>query len=160
MELQISESRPERINPQLFIQSVDTYFDGGQVQSSTENDAGQAASAAIRETAQSLGEVWASRWSDNDFIGYLSMYSRDFIGPNGENMSQWARARRAPLSKPGNIYVQVGNFNTTMINDDVQISFDQNYNSSNYSDRVRKQLVLTAEEDGWKIIREVTLETY
>jgi len=75
-------------------------------------------------------------------------------------MSQWARARRAPLSKPGNIYVQVGNFNTTMINDDVQISFDQNYNSSNYSDRVRKQLVLTAEEDGWKIIREVTLETY
>ena len=160
MELQISESRPERINPQLFIQSVDTYFDGGQVQSSTENDAGQAASAAIRETAQSLGEVWASRWSDNDFIGYLSMYSRDFIGPNGENISQWARARRAPLSKPGNIYVQVGNFNTTMINDDVQISFDQNYNSSNYSDRVRKQLVLTAEEDGWKIIKEVTLETY
>ena len=160
MELQISESRPERINPQLFIQSVGSYFEQGQVQPPTETRAGQAVNAAMRGTAQSLVEMWASRWSDKDFIGYLSMYSRDFIGPQGENLSQWARARRAPLSKPGNISVQVTNFNTTMINDDVQISFDQNYNSRDYSDRVRKQLVFTTNEEGWKIIREVTLETY
>ncbi|MEQ9210652.1 MAG: hypothetical protein RLN96_12605, partial [Pseudomonadales bacterium] len=78
-----------------------------------------------------------------------------------ENFSQWARARRAPLSKPGPISVQVDNFSTTVINDDeVQVSFDQDYNSSNYSDRVRKQLVFTRENQTWKIIKEVTLETY
>ncbi|MFX4227751.1 MAG: hypothetical protein ACFHHU_07665 [Porticoccaceae bacterium] len=38
-------------------------------------------------------------------------------------------------------------------------SFDQDYNSSNYSDRVRKQLVFTRENQTWKIIKEVTLET-
>jgi len=141
MELQISKSRPDRINPQLFIQSVDTYFDGGEIQPSTESRIGQVAPAPIRQTAQNLVEMWASRWSDKDFIGYLSMYSSNFIGPNGENMSQWASARRAPLSKPGNISDQVSNFNTTMINDEFQISFDQNYNSRDYSDRVRKQLV-------------------
>ncbi len=160
MELQISESRPEQINPVLFVQSVDSYYDEGSAQAFKDSGSELSTNSSIQENIQKQVEMWAFHWSDKDIISYLSMYSRDFIGQQGENMSQWARARRAPLSKPGNISVQVSNFNTRIIDNDVHVSFDQNYNSSNYSDRVRKQLVFTNEEQGWKIIREVTLETY
>mgnify|MGYP003674551411 CR=1 FL=1 len=168
MELQIPESRSEQINPVLFVQSVDSYFAETPAEvpaevpaeAPSEIPADQPVSSTVREDVQKQVEMWASHWSDKNIIGYLSMYSRNFIGPQGENMNQWARARRAPLSKPGPISVLVNNFDTRIINNDVQVSFDQNYSSSNYSDRVRKQLVFTNEAEGWKIIREVTLETY
>lgn len=167
MELQISESRPEQISPLLFVKSVESLYETGNPQSPESGNStqmsveGGAADAEIIAAVQNQVRAWASLWSDKDLIGYLSMYSREFIGQGGENFGQWARTRRAPLTKPGPISVQVDNFNTTVINnDEVQVSFDQDYNSSNYSDRVRKQLVFTRENQTWKIIKEVTLETY
>lgn len=167
MELQISESRPEQINPLLFVQSVESFYEEENSQSSENGNSAQiatepgAADADITAAVQNQVRMWASLWSEKDLIGYLSMYSREFSGPDGENFSQWARARRTPLSKPGHISVMVSNFSTTVINnDEVQVNFDQDYNSSNYSDRVRKQLVFTRENQTWKIIKEVTLETY
>lgn len=166
MELQISESRPEQISPLLFVQSVESYYEDESQPPGDSNTAQTAtqtgtADADIIASVQRQVRAWASLWSAKDFFGYLSMYSREFTGPGGESFSQWARERRAPLSKPGPISVQVNNFSTTVINaDEVQVSFDQDYNSSNYSDRVRKQLVLTRENQTWKIIKEVTLETY
>jgi len=160
MELQISESRPEQINPLLFVQSVESFYN----QSPESGRSGQAASLAdsdIIASVQNQVEEWASLWSEKDFIGYLSMYSQEFAGPEGESFGQWAQARRSPLSKPGAISVQVSNFSTTVLNDnEVRVNFDQEYSSSNYSDHVRKQLVFTREGEYWKIIKEVTLETY
>jgi hypothetical protein len=160
MELQISETRPENISPVLFVQSVESY-ELTEAGSSSSGNSTQTIPGNIIADIQNLVENWASHWSNKNLIEYLSMYSRNFVGPEGEDFSQWARARRDPLTKAGSISVRTSNFDINAINNnEVRVSFDQAYNSSNYSDRVRKQLVFRLEDQDWKIIREVTLETY
>lgn len=163
MELQLSDSRPVNINPVLFVQSIESYYEQEQGQASapvTELDE-EPIPTGLNATIETLMETWASRWSNKDLIGYLSMYSRNFIGPGGEDFREWVSARRGPLSKPGPISVELSNIDIDVMNNrQVEARFDQAYDSSNYSDRVRKQLVFALEDEGWKIIREVTLETY
>ena len=64
---------------------------------------------------------------------------------------------RAKLGKKGEIKVQLGTPSIKADGEVVLVSFEQRYQSGNYSDVVQKQLEWVREGSDWKIRREAQL---
>lgn len=188
MELQINDTRPENINPVLFTQTVDTFFTGEitelqQPQSQrteiVNNQSAAALNTAIAANtpiesgvssqqkiqhgiiAKAVISNWASSWSNKNYSAYISNYSSDFISAKGLNFPKWTESRKWALNKPGNIQVEASNFNTeSLSSDQIIVIFDQSYSSTNYNDKVQKELTLIRENADWKILKEITIKTY
>jgi len=111
--------------------------------------------------AKAVISNWSNAWSNKDYTGYISSYAPEFISSKGQGYEQWAESRKWALNKPGNILVQASNLETESVSPDEIIAiFDQAYESSNYSDKVQKELTLVRQNADWKILKEVTLKTY
>ncbi len=98
---------------------------------------------------------WASAWSAQDVNAYLSHYSSGYAPANGQSLSSWKSQRQTRLTKPAFIKVSISTPQVTMRGDShAEVSFTQSYQSNTYSDRVRKQVLMTLENGRWLIAEE------
>ena len=103
-------------------------------------------------------EDWKNAWQAADVENYLAVYSERFIPAEKVPLTIWKDKRRASLAKPRYIRLKIDNPIIEMISDDrLQITFTQHYASDNYSDSVRKALIMEREKETWKITEERTL---
>jgi tetratricopeptide (TPR) repeat protein len=98
---------------------------------------------------------WVKAWSDNDVPGYLGHYAPDFKTPKGEARAEWEARRKALVSKPRKIRVDVESpkvaFNE---NGQVTVTFRQNYESGPLKITSNKTLVMVKTGDKWLIQQE------
>lgn len=185
MELQITDAREDKIKPVLFIQTVESFFNtelaelepqalAPPTKANTSEPAinnSNPADSIVEENlivgsdsfaeAHSFVDTWAEAWSSKDYDTYINQYSERFVSTKGEDFNEWARVRKTRLNKPGPISIITSNLQVDAIgNYQLRITFDQQYSSSNYSDRVLKELVLVKDTIDWKILRESTIDEY
>ena len=116
-------------------------------------------------TAQDLGErnqlaqaveQWRKDWASLDTDGYLKHYSRDFSSGN-MNFAAWAKQKQQVNSAKSWVKVSLSNismFTYPEQPDLVVVNFEQDYSSSNLSNRMKKRQYWIKQGDHWKIIYE------
>ncbi|MBL8434371.1 MAG: tetratricopeptide repeat protein [Zoogloea sp.] len=102
-------------------------------------------------------EAWRQAWEAKDSARYLSFYGSAFVPAGNKPRAAWETDRRAKLGKKGEIKVQLGTPSIKAEGEVVLVSFEQRYQSGNYSDVVQKQLEWVREGSDWKIRREAQL---
>ncbi len=102
-------------------------------------------------------EAWRQAWEAKDSARYLSFYGSAFVPAGNKPRAAWETDRRAKLGKNGEINVQLGTPSIKADGEVVLVSFEQRYQSGNYSDVVQKQLEWVREGSDWKIRREAQL---
>lgn len=101
-----------------------------------------------------LLEAWRQAWETKDVARYLSFYSKDFVPPAKKSLAAWEADRRAKLEKKGDIQVRVLNPFFVLSGNVATVVFDQQYQSSNFSDAGGKRLEWIKEGSEWRIRRE------
>ena len=81
----------------------------------------------------------------------LVTWSGAFVPAGNKPRAAWETDRRAKLGKKGEIKVQLGTPSIKADGEVVLVSFEQRYQSGNYSDVVQKQLEWVKEGGDWKI---------
>lgn len=102
-------------------------------------------------------EAWRQAWEAKDVGRYLGFYSKDFTPADKRARAAWEADRRVKLTKKGDIHVQVSAASYKREGDAVLVTYEQRYQSGNYSDAGRKQLEWVNEGGDWKIRREAQL---
>ena len=108
---------------------------------------------AARLVASRL-EAWRVAWESKDAGRYLALYASTFVPADKRARSAWEADRRSKLDKKGEIKVQVNAPAIKADGEAVSVTFEQRYQSGNYSDVGRKQLEWVREGGEWKIRRE------
>src|SRR5262245_1628729 len=112
---------------------------------------------AADESAEVLKAVngWAAAWSRKDADTYLAYYAREFKTPGGEAREAWEKTRRARITAPKSISVDVASPKVTMDGADrARVTFRQNYKSDVLKSNSSKTLVMVKADGGWKILEE------
>jgi hypothetical protein len=114
--------------------------------------AAQALRAGLTQRVERWRQDWESRNSDH----YLQHYARSFASAD-TSLAKWsAQKRRVNASKEW-IKVQLSDMSMFLYpgrNDLAVVSFWQDYNSSNLSNKMRKRQYWIREGDTWKILYE------
>ncbi|MFT3736274.1 MAG: TolC family outer membrane protein [Rhodocyclaceae bacterium] len=115
-----------------------------------------AADAPVPEHCQFAAQDWAAAWSAKDLDKYLGYYSPGFEPMTRADQKAWKQLRAERLNKPY-IAVKLADIKVKQISaSSCEVSFNQQYRSSDYNDDVNKTLVIRREADSsWKIQREV-----
>ncbi len=104
-------------------------------------------------------ENWKDSWENGDIKSYFDAYSDSFIPSSQTSLTRWKKKRETSLTRPKFIHIDLINPVIEMIQPGtVTITFQQIYESDRYADTVIKKLTLNREQDGWKIIREETVQ--
>jgi murein L,D-transpeptidase YafK len=114
---------------------------------------------AERERFMRQLEAWRSDWESRDAQKYLSHYARDFRAGVMDLAAWSARKRRVNAAKK---WIKVGLSNLGVLRSAgegaiIEVTFDQDYRSSNLSQRARKRQYWVEEDGRWKIAYENTL---
>lgn len=113
------------------------------------------AAPGVREAAIEALQGWAKAWSDQDVARYLASYSNRFEPGNGVSLDTWKQQRRARLTAPISINIQVLNPQVTVLSDNsARVSFIQVYQSNSYADQVSKVMEFAREGRSWRITKE------
>jgi Flp pilus assembly protein TadD len=115
------------------------------------------AAAAADSSAEVLNAVngWAQAWSKKDADAYLAYYAKEFKTPGGESRASWEKTRRARISAPKSISVDVTSPKVTMNGaDQATVTFRQNYRSDVLKANSQKTLVLVKSDGRWQIVEE------
>lgn len=110
-------------------------------------------------------EGWKIAWQNSsgeigDMETYLANYTKDFIS-DGVPKERWQQKKRKNNRKKQWINIQLSDVLVEKIaenNNQVKVSFMQEYNSSNYSDKSKKILILSRADLNWLISKENTVE--
>lgn len=112
---------------------------------------------ASQEVRQFLQE-WATAWEQSAGTAgvsapYLAMFSKDFMA-DGQKRDQWLQNKKRINRQKEWIRVVLHDITVTNAPDSgqVQVEFEQDYASSNYSEKARKSMVLRQEDGAWKIL--------
>lgn len=179
--MQLSESRPDTLNPVLFMQSVDSFMQAEIAAIDATNAGVVAAAPAATQPNSTPGvrplvaapiapdaapheqivvdavrravDAWVAAWSAKDLQRYLQSYTEGFTGSQGSH-NAWVENRTSALNKPGDIEVSLSNFEIVTSGNEVIAHFDQAYRSANYSDQVRKTLIYEFAGNRWLISSE------
>jgi ketosteroid isomerase-like protein len=174
LEMQSAEGPPETINPVLFVQSTQSFFEAEMENIEAINIAeassepsivpARAAPAPISTHLQILRDAledqtleWAADWSAKDLEAYLNHYAADFLPADATSAREWRISRSVALNKPGDILVEISDFDVFIDGNIATARFEQRYESSNYADRVEKTLVYSYLGDSWKISSETSI---
>jgi len=101
-------------------------------------------------------DAWRRDWESNDVERYLAHYAKDFR-TSDRDLEEWkAHKRRVSAGKS---WIKLELDNLSVLRDPgakelLSVSFDQNYRSSNLSQRTRKQQYWAREGARWKIVYE------
>lgn len=175
LEMQSAEGPPETINPVLFVQSTQSFFEA-ELENIEAIDIAEAGGAAIqpapslpapapisthlqilRDALEELTLAWAEAWSAKDLESYLNYYAADFLPAEATSSREWRISRSVALNKPGEISVEISEFDVFIDGNTATARFQQSYESSNYADRVEKTLVYSYVGDSWKISSETSI---
>lgn len=97
---------------------------------------------------------WAAAWSAKSADMYFSFYANDF-SPPGVPRATWQAQRQDRLQEAKWIKVGLKDFKIKPLKGKMaSVRLIQEYQSAEYSDRIRKELVLHYTVDGWRIIAE------
>ncbi|MBV1877081.1 MAG: hypothetical protein KUG79_05525 [Pseudomonadales bacterium] len=108
--------------------------------------------------AKAMMDLWAAAWSEKNIGQYLAYYSADFTVPGNLSRKQWEKLRRSRITKPKSIDVFLVYDNFAVSADgQVEIEFNQVYNSNLFSDQSRKRVALKKEGEFWLIMKETNL---
>ena len=111
----------------------------------------------LEDPAKVIGpllEAWRQAWESKDVARYLSFYSKDFVPPARKSIAAWEADRRAKLEKNGAIQVRVLNPFFVLSGNVATVVFDQQYQSTTFSDAGGKRLEWIKEGSEWRIRRE------
>lgn len=100
-------------------------------------------------------EQWAQSWRSRDVDAYFAHYSDDFE-PSSGSLQEWRAERRARLSQPEFIEVEIAGLRLLSTGEtQAQVAFRQSYRSDRFADAVDKVLELRRSANGdWLIVRE------
>ena len=101
-------------------------------------------------------EQWRSDWESRNTEAYLGHYAKNFVG-DGLSLDQWSERKRQINAAKTWIKVQLGNmdmFRYPGKTEMVVVSFQQDYQSSNLSNAMKKRLYWVNEGGTWKIVDE------
>jgi murein L,D-transpeptidase YafK len=109
-----------------------------------------------REELRQAVEQWRKDWASMNTDDYLKYYSRDFSSGNMD-YAAWARQKKQVNSAKSWIKVSLNNismFTYPEQPDLVVVDFEQDYSSSNLSNRMKKRQYWIRQDHHWKIIYE------
>jgi murein L,D-transpeptidase YafK len=113
----------------------------------------------VRAERQSLAqalEAWRRDWESRDVENYLRHYSKQFTSGK-QGLAEWARQKRQVNA--GKAWIKVRLSGVSMFRYPGQtelavVTFDQDYASSNLSNRMKKRQYWIREAGAWRIIHE------
>lgn len=110
--------------------------------------------ASPREPAMQMIEAWRKSWEGSDFEQYMGYYSKNFRSLS-KNKNQWQNYKES-LSKmrEGDISVTITEPKILAFEDQLLVTFFQDYKSPQHADFGRKFLYLQWEGDRYRIIAE------
>lgn len=121
-----------------------------QMDWSSEQDQGER-DALLQEIEQ-----WRKDWASLDTDAYLRHYSRDFSS-DSVNYAAWAKQKQLVNSAKAWIKVNLSNVSVFTYPEQpnmVVVNFEQDYNSSNLSNRMKKRQYWIKNNDRWQIVYE------
>lgn len=116
---------------------------------------------ADRDSFLAALDAWRRDWESNDVERYLAHYAKEFRASDRDLEGWKAHKRRVNAGKSW-IKVSFGNlsvFRDPGANDLVSVTFDQDYRSSNLSQRTRKRQYWVREGARWRIVYEAPLRS-
>ena len=106
-------------------------------------------------------EAWKEAWQTQDANSYLGAYSKKFTPEDGLSLSVWKDKRTRSIYRPSSIKIDIEDpVVETLQENQLLITFKQNYTSNSYHDSVMKALTMEKEENGWKITREREIKKF
>ena len=111
---------------------------------------------ADRDTFRAALDAWKRDWESNDVERYLAHYAKEFRTSDKDLESWKAHKRRVSAGKS---WIKVEFDKLSVLRDPgakdlVSVTFDQDYRSSNLSQRTRKRQYWAREGASWKIVYE------
>jgi murein L,D-transpeptidase YafK len=109
-----------------------------------------------REQFNQSIEAWRSDWESRDNERYLKHYSKTFKA-NGQNFEQFTEQKRQVNASKTWIKVKLDNlsmFRNPGKEDVLVVTFEQDYQSNNLTNRMKKRQYWVRESGQWKIIYE------
>lgn len=105
---------------------------------------------------ETLLAEWAKAWSRKDADAYLSYYNPEaFQVPDGKGFAAWAEERRARITAPRFIRVQLYRIQVTVDGDRALVRFKQQYESDRLKNSwASKVIEMRRSGDDWKIVDE------
>ncbi len=115
-----------------------------------------AAAKSTRESLQRSLDEWRRDWESRDTDRYLRHYSREFTSGK-QDLAAWAQQKRSVNA--GKSWIKVGIDGVSMFlypgNDNLAVvTFNQDYASSNISNKMRKRQYWQRENGHWRIVHE------
>jgi tetratricopeptide (TPR) repeat protein len=98
---------------------------------------------------------WAQAWSARDVDAYLAAYAGNYA-PAGMTRSSWEAQRRARITAPKHIDVQISDLKIEQQGDTASASFRQAYRSDRLTSTVTKTLKLALQGGAWRIVGETS----
>jgi ketosteroid isomerase-like protein len=98
---------------------------------------------------------WAQAWSKRDVDGYLAAYASDFAA-DGMTRDNWEAQRRARITAPKQIDVQISDLKIEQDSDTASATFRQAYRSDRLKSTVTKTLKLAQKNGQWRIVGETS----
>ena len=110
-----------------------------------------------RDAVEISAKNWANAWSAQDVDSYLASYGSEFVPPKGLSRSAWEKERHVRLRKPSFIKVTLSDMKINLHGKDyAEIKFTQSYQSDNYGDKVKKEILMRKVNNKWLITQERT----
>ena len=146
------------------IKLIDEYFqDKNNIVIQDENKSKNTQKISLREQKEKpIREFinnWEKAWEEGDTEKYLSFYSNSFQPEKSLSLSEWQSQRKKRVIPEKNIELSISDLDIDFIDgrDGIQISFKQNYDTDNFSDQSRKELLIQSTNNGYEILSEVEL---
>ena len=114
------------------------------------------AAKSLREELSRSVETWRHDWESLDTGKYLTHYSATFSSGT-QNLSHWSQQKRQVNAGKTWIKVKVDKLSMFLypgMDNMAVVTFDQDYDSSNLSNQMRKRQYWIKENKGWKIVYE------
>ena len=111
---------------------------------------------AERKSLLEMIDEWRRDWESRDIGKYARHYARNFSG-DGKNLSAWIDQKKKVNA--GKQWIKVAANNISMFRNPgkdeyVVVTFEQNYESNNLSNKVQKRQYWIKEDGRWKIMNE------
>ena len=113
------------------------------------------------EIIKSIIIDWENSWENKDIDAYFSFYLEDYSSDYFDSHELWKKDRYERIMKKSSINIDIKNLEIIFDIDENEIAnvtFEQRYNSNNYSDNINKRIKLIKKQDYWKIFREEIIE--
>jgi len=122
-------------------------------------NAGQPVSPQVHDAVLQAVEAWRVAWSNRDLDAYFSAYADDYdVTDRFASMDAWKTYKRWVIGKRSAIQVRLELIKVHHISaDQVRVEFLQHFRADSYQSDDLKALTLRRSGDGWKIIREESM---